>query len=81
MKLFLHDRIYDTGFCDLIPDIMSNALNNAIIVIKKMDPGYRVYVAHPFDHDPCKEKSTCYFDLANILVLYRSGENYDACVK
>ena len=39
MKLLIYDRIYDTGFCDLIPDIMSNALNNAIIVINKMDPG------------------------------------------
>ena len=33
-----------------------------------------MYVAHPLDHDPRKEKSTGYFDLSNILV-------YDACVK
>ena len=69
------------GLCDLIPGIMSNALNNAIIVINKMDPGYSVYVAHPFDHDPCKEKSIWYFDLSNILVLYISGDHYGACVK
>ena len=32
---FINNRIYDTGFCELIPGIMSNVLNNTITVIDK----------------------------------------------
>ena len=32
---FINNRIHDTGFCDLIPGIMSNVLNNTITVIDK----------------------------------------------
>ena len=33
MELYINYRIYDTGFCDLIPDIMAQILNTHIIAI------------------------------------------------
>ena len=76
----INNGIHDTGFCDLIPNIMSNVLNNTINVIDKTESDYNVYVMHPREHKCCTVKTISYFDVSEMKVLLRSGDHYDACV-
>ena len=89
---FINNRIFDTGFCDVIPSIMSNVLNNTITIIDKTESDYNVYqchmvmwhcvyVMHPREHKFCTDKTISYFDVSEVIVLLRSGDHYDACVR
>ena len=47
MELYIRYRVYDIGFCDLIPDIMANVTKAPIIVIDNTGSEYDVYVSIP----------------------------------
>ena len=47
MELYVRYRVYDTGFCDLIPDIMAKVINTPIIIIDTNVSDYNVYVPNP----------------------------------
>ena len=60
---------------------MSNVLNNTITVIDKTESDYNVYVMHPREHKFCTDKTVSYFEVSEVIMLLRSGDHYDACVR
>ena len=36
---------------------------------------------HPREHKFCTDKTVSYFDVSEVIVLLRSGDHYDACVR
>ena len=81
MNQYIYNRVYDTGFCDLIPSILCNILNTTIVIIDKEICDYNVYVIHPFDKVPSDEVLGSFIDVSRLIILHRSGDHYDACVK
>ena len=73
--------VYDTGFCDLISSILCNILNTTIVIIDKEICDYNVYVIHPFDKVPSDEALGSFIDVSILIILHRSSDHYDACVK
>ena len=81
MNQYSYNRVYDTGFCDLIPSIICNILKTTIVIIDKEICDYNVYVIYPFDTVPSDEALGSFIDVSRLIILHRSGDHYDACVK
>ena len=81
MNQYIYNRVYNTGFCDLIPSILCNILNTTIVIIDTEICDYNVYVIHPFDKVPSDEALVSFIDVSRLIILHRSGDHYDACVK
>ena len=81
MELYINYRIYDTGLCDLIPDIMAQILNTHIIVIDNAGSNHNVYVSNPPKHNRPTETTQSYSHVCNPIILHRAGYHYDACIE
>ena len=81
MELYINYRIYDTGLCDLIPDVMVQILNTHIIVIDNSGSNHNVYVSNPPKHNRPTETTQSYSHVCNPIILHRAGYHYDACIK
>ena len=80
MELYIRYRVYDTGFCDLIPDIMANVTKAPIIVIDNTGSDYNVYVSIPFMQNSLIGTIQSHSHTGSPIVLYRTGYHYDACL-
>ena len=81
MNQYIYNSVYDTGFCDLIPNIICNILN-----IKhydrhnwQIDMWLCVYVIYPFV--PSDEAIESFIDVSRLIILHRSSDHCDVCVK
>ena len=81
MEQYINHRVYDTGFCDIVPVIMANVLKDPIIVIDKTYTIYQVFVNCPPDEKYCIDISFSNSDFSNFLVWCRFNYHYDAYVK
>ena len=77
LEQYVKDKTYDTLFCDLIPSIISNVLEIAVIIVDKSAVGYYVYATTPLhssDNPPADIINS------NVVVLHRNEDHYDACI-
>ena len=81
MEQFVRYEKYDTRFCDIILNIMSNVLKRIIFVIDQYDVGLNVYAVTPCDHNQITDTTLSGELGMDFIVLYREGDHYDACVK
>ena len=81
MNQYIYNKVYDTGFCDLIPSILCHILKNTIVKIDKEICDYNVYVIYQFDKVPSDEALDSFIDVSRLIILHRSGDHYDAYVK
>ena len=81
MELYIDHRVYDKGFCNIVPVIMANVLKVPIIIIDKMYTFYQVFVNYPPDEKYCIEVSFTNSDLSNFIILCRFIYHYDVYVK
>ena len=52
MDHFINNQTWYRIIEPYVPVIVSSVLNNAIVVINKIDSDYNVYVIHPLDLNP-----------------------------
>ena len=81
MEQYVRYKKYDTCFCDIVLNIMSNVLKRIIFVIDKSDVGLNVYAVTPCDHNLITDTTLSGELGMESVVLYREGDHYDACVK
>ena len=81
LEQYVRYKKYDTRFCDIVLDIMSNVLKRIIFVIDKSDVGLNVYAVNPCDHNQITDTTLSDELDMDFIVLYREGGHYDACVK
>ena len=77
---YIYARRYNSGFCDILPLIISNILNIKVVVINHDRDGVNVYDFFP---DECADMnmhcSLCKHSIASI-VLNRRSDHFDACL-
>ena len=78
---YVRYKKYDTHFCDIVLNIMSNVLKRIIFVIDRSDVGLNVYAITPCDHNQITDTTLSDELGMDSVVLYREGDHYDACVK
>ena len=76
MNEYMIRKVYNTSFGDIVPFIMSNALNEIIVIIETNSNGPRVMVIKP--KNSYHPVSYCYLD--RCLCLIKHTDHYDACV-
>ena len=81
LEQYVRYKKYDTRFCDIVLNIMSNVLKMIIFVIDKSDAGLNVYAVTPCDHNQITDTTLSDELDMDFIVLYREGDHYDACVK
>ena len=81
LEQYVRYKKYDTRFCDIVLNIMSNVLKRIIFVIDKSDVGLNVYAVTPCDHNQITDTTLSDELDMDFIVLYREGDHYDACVK
>ena len=76
----MHKTFYNS-FCDLLPYIMANALNENIIIIEKNASGHSVLNVLPLDSGDMEQTGLQYVNcLYDVIVVYKVGYHYDARV-
>ena len=68
---YIYHKKYNTGFGDLVPVIMANALNYAILIISQCTDSYSVQTILPRNNSPSCMRVT----------VVKSGEHYDGILK
>ena len=76
MNVYVIHSVYNTSFGDLVPLIMSNALNEIIVILEKNTSGYRVTVMTPHNSD----HSIDHNGRNRRLYLFKHMDHYHACV-
>ena len=75
MDEYVDDKAFDNSFCDLVPKIMSNALNEVIVIINESDTNVFVTVIPP---------QICHclrgWDPTMAIRLLKKSDHYDAFV-
>ena len=81
MELYNKYQVYDTGFCDLIPDIMANVIMTPIIIIDKAGSDYDLYVSNLIMQNSLIGTIQFCPHTCSPIISYRAGYHYDACLK
>ena len=74
--LYVSWKKYGTSFGDIVPLMLSNALNEIIVVIENSASGYHTAVISPKVEN---NLSISYFSDQHLF-LYKEGDHFDACV-
>ena len=71
MERYIYHRQYKTGFCDLVPYIMSNALNMNILIIELFNGDHTVKRITPRSAELVRYTNdiSCYLRPGNIMML------------
>ena len=72
---------YDSSFCDLMPYIMANALKEQIVILESTDCFHALNAIPQVESVSKLTKITSLSHLYHVIVLYKEGYHYDACVR
>ena len=78
MEMYICYRQYRTGFGDLVPYIMANALNMNIFIIELFHGEYMV--KRIFPRESASDTTRLYSGDIRDIFLFKTEEHYDACV-
>ena len=72
---------YDSSFCDLMPYIMANALKEQIVILESTDCFHTLNAIPQVESVSKLTEITSLSHLYHVIVLYKEGYHYDACVR
>ena len=72
---------YDSSLCDLMPSIMANALKEQTVILESTDCFHTLNVIPQVESVSKLTEITSLSHLYHVIVLYKEGYHYDACVR
>ena len=82
MHGYIMHKTFYSSLCGLLPYIMANALNENIIIIEKIASGHSALKVLPLAGGDMEQTGLQSVNwLYNVIVVYKVGYHYDACVQ